>query len=94
MPRIKQLQPIYDEKDFRQEIFRRMADRYSEISVRKLAEEVGISHSSLNQKIRHSTKNLDVHEMRLIIPLLKPDPMVMLRLIGYTSEDIRKFKSA
>lgn len=92
MPRLKIYNAVYDESDFRKEMFTKMALRYDEVSVRKLAEEAGVSQSTLNQKLRHCAKNLDVHELRLIIPILRPDPAVVLRLIGYTSQDITRFK--
>lgn len=93
MPRIRQYAAMYDETDFRKEIFRKMAERYDTISVRKLAAEAGVSQATLNQKLRHCAKNLDVYELRLIIPVLKPDPGVVLKLLGYTGKDITKFKN-
>lgn len=93
MPRLKQKMSQYNESDFRQELYQRLASRYEKVSVRALAEEAGISQSSLNTHLRHNVKNLDVGVLQKIIPLLKPDPTVVLKLLGYTSDDIRKFKN-
>ena len=92
MPRIRQLERQYAENDFRKEIFRCMVERYEKVSVRKLAEEAQISQSSLNGHLRHDIINLDVGCLQLIIPILKPDPGVVLRLLGYSSQDITRFK--
>ena len=94
MPRIRQYAERYAEEDFRKELFRRMADRYEQISVRALARETGISHSALNIKIREDNTNLDIGELRKIIPLLNPDPGIILKLLGYTPQQIKRFKES
>lgn len=93
MPRIRQNQTIYAENDFRKELYRRMTDRYSTVSIRALARETNISQSSLNNQLRHNIVNLDVGVLQKIVPLLKPDPAAVLKLLGYTGEDIRRFKN-
>lgn len=92
MPRIRQYEAQYAETDFRKELYRRMTDRYDTVSIRALARESGISQSSLNNHLRHNIVNLDVGVLQKIIPLLKPDPAAVLKLLGYTGEDIRRFK--
>lgn len=93
MPRIRQNTAIYAENDFRKELYRRMTDRYDTVSIRALAREVNISQSSLNNHLRHNIVNLDIGVLQKIIPVLKPDPAAVLKLLGYTGEDIRKFKN-
>lgn len=93
MPRIRQCAAQYAETDFRKELYRRMTDRYDTVSIRALARESGISQSSLNNHLRHNIINLDVGVLQKIIPLLKPDPAAVLKLLGYTGEDIRRFKN-
>lgn len=93
MPRIRQYAAQYAEADFRKELYRRMTDRYDTVSIRALARESGVSQSSLNTHLRHNINNLDIGVLQKIIPLLKPDPAVVLKLLGYTGEDIRKFKN-
>ena len=94
MPRIRQYSATYDEEDFRKDLFRRLADRYGEVSIRKLADEAGVSQATLNSKIRHSAKNLDVLEFRLIVPIIQPDPGILLKLLGYTPQQIKRFKES
>lgn len=94
MPRIKQYATQYAEADFKREIFRCLADRYDEVSVRALARETGISQSTLNNKIRHSHNNLDVGELRKIVPLLNPNPGIILKLLGFTTAQIKRFKES
>lgn len=93
MPKLRRQYAIkYAEEDFKKEIFRCLTERYEKVSTRALAAETGISNSTLSTKIRRDNSNLDVAELRQIIPLLKPDPGVVLMLLGYTSQDITKFK--
>lgn len=92
MPRIRQYAVQYAESDFKKEIFRCCAERYEEVSIRALARETGIAQTTLNTRIRHDVSNLDVSELRRIVPVLKPDPAVILKLLGFSGEDIRKFK--
>ena len=91
MPRIRQLAGEYAQADFRKEIFRCLAERYENVTVRALAAETQLSQSTLNTKIRHDLTNLDVSELQKIIPVLKPNPEIVLKLLGYTGEDIRKY---
>ena len=93
MPRIRQYSAAYAEEDFRREVFRQIVDRYGDLSVTQLAKEAGIAVSTLNDKIRRSARNLDVHDFRLIVPVLKPDIAIVLKLLGYEDADIRKFKN-
>lgn len=94
MPRIRQYADRYAEEDFKKELFRKMADRYEQISVRALARETGISHSALNVKIRSDNTNLDIGELRRIVPILNPDPGILLKLLGYTPAQIKRFKES
>lgn len=94
MPRLRVYAEKYAYEDFKQEIFQRLTARYSAVSVRALARETGISQSALNVKIRHSHDNLDIGELRKIIPLLSPDPGIILTLLGYTPQQIKRFKES
>lgn len=93
MPRIRQYAAQYAESDFKKEIFRCCAERYEDVSIRALARETGISQSTLNTKIRHCSDNLDISELRRIVPVLNPDPGIILKLLGFSAEQIKKFKS-
>lgn len=93
MPRIAMYADKYADADFQKEIYRRMADRYEEVSVRALAREIGACQSTLNTKIRKTPCTLVISELRKIVSVLKPDPVIMLKLLGYTSKEINKFKN-
>ena len=94
MPRIKQYSDVYNENDFRRELYVQLTNRYEKVSIRALAAETGICQSVLNTNLRHNNKNLTVGVLQKVIPLLKPNPAVVLKLLGYTGDDIRKFKNA
>ena len=94
MPRLRAYADKYTEADFKKEIFRCLAARYEDVSIRALSRETGISQSTLNQKIRHSHDNLDIGELKRIVPLLNPDPGVILKLLGFTAAQIKKFKES
>lgn len=92
MPRLRIHAEKYADEDFKHEIFTKMALRYEAVSCRALARETGISQSALNDKIRHNVANLDVGELRQIVPVLNPDPGIILKLLGYSAQQIKKFK--
>ena len=94
MPRIKPYEEKYLEQDFKKEVYRCLAERYDEVSVRALSRETGISQSTLNTKIRHSHNNLDIGELRKIVPLLNPNPGIILKLLGFTPAQIKRFKES
>ena len=93
MPRIRQYSDRYASEDFKKEIYRRLTDKYEEVSVRALARDTGISQSTLNTKIRHDNSNLDISELQRIVAVLSPDPGIVLKLLGYSQSQINKFKS-
>ena len=94
MPRIKPYEEKYLEQDFKKEIFRCLANRYDEVSVRALAREVGVCQSTLNTKLRHSQKSLDIADLQKIVPLLNPDPGIILKLLGFTAAQIKRYKES
>lgn len=94
MPRIRQYADKYAEADFRKEIFRRLADRYECVSVRALSREIGACQGTLNAKIRNRTTSLEVGELQKIVPVLNPDPGIVLTLLGYTPQQIKRYKES
>ena len=93
MPRLKIKANEYAIADFRKELFRCLADRYENVTVRALALELGVCQATLNTKIRNKTDQMDIGELQMIVPLLKPDPEVILKLVGYTCKEIARFKN-
>ena len=94
MPRIKIKANEYAVADFRKELFKCLAERYEIVSVRALAGELGVCQATINAKIRSKTEQMNVAELQMIVPLLKPDPEVILKLVGYTGKEIARFKNS
>lgn len=92
MPRIPQYAAKYAEQDFRKELYCRLAERYEQVSVRALAREIGACQGTLNAKIRNKTTALEIGELQKIVPVLTPDPGIVLTLLGYTPQQIKRFK--
>ena len=90
MPRIYQKADQYVVADFQQEIRRRQG-HHNLMSVRSLAEEVGIPQSTLNPKIHDPDRFLLV-ELRKLIKTIHPDIGIVLTLLGYSKQEIKKFK--
>jgi len=90
MPRIYQNADRYAIADFQQEIRRRQG-HYDLMSVRALAEKIGMPQSTLNPKINDPDRLL-LPELRKLIRTIHPDIGITLVLLGYTHQEIKKFK--
>lgn len=90
MPRIRQNEEAYAQSDFQTEI-RRQQGYHNLMSGRSLSQAVGIPNSTLNPKMSNPFR-LTVEDFRKIIPVLHPDPAVVLALLGYSKKEIKKFK--
>ena len=56
-----------------------------------LSQQVGIPQSTLSKRLAQPD-NFTVSELRRVVSGIKPDPFVMLSLLGYEAKDIRKAK--
>lgn len=92
MPRIYQNEDRYLVEDFQKEL-RRKQGEYNLMSIRALAGETGIPQSTLNPKI-HDPGKLLLSELRKLIRTLHPEIGVILALLGYSRQEIKKFKEA
>ena len=90
MPRIRQNEEQYAAEDFRKEVRSRQG-YYGLMSVRSLAAEMQMSHTTLNPKINDPMK-LGVLDLRKLIRTIHPDIGVVLSLLGYSRQEIKKFK--
>lgn len=90
MPRIKQNAEKYAAADFLKEV-RRQQGEYNVMSVRALAELVGIPNSTLHPKLQDPDKLL-VADIRKLVKAIRPDIGIVLELLGYSSKDIKNFK--
>ena len=88
MPRINQNAEIYAENDFRKEV-RICQGRYDLMSQQALAEAVDMPRPTLRKRLLEP-ETMTVGELRKLIKTVKPNPRVLLLLIGYTPKDLRK----
>lgn len=90
MPRLKQNAEKYAMEGFQTEI-RKKQGEYDLMSVRALAREIGIPHTTLGPKLKEPDK-LEVADLRKIVTTIDPDPGVVLALLGYDRKAIRRFQ--
>lgn len=90
MPRIRQNEEQYAVEDFKRECRCRLG-YYNIPSVRALATEMDMSHATLNPKMNDPLK-LGVPDLRKLIRTLHPDIGIVLSLLGYSRQEIKKFK--
>lgn len=90
MPRIAQNADKYAVADFQQEIRRRQG-HHNVMSVRSLADLAGIPHTTLNPKL-HDPNKLLVSDIRKLVKAIQPDIGILLVLLGYSKQEIKKFK--
>lgn len=92
MPRIRQKEQQYADEDFRKEV-RIKQGAYDLMSQQALADATGIPRPTLRKRMLEP-QTMTVEEFRKLIGTLCPDPGAVLRLLGYSSKDIRKYKNA
>ena len=91
MPRIRQFTNQYANEDFIKELRRKMID-YNYTSFKQIAETIYIAPRTLYRRVENPDM-FSVSDFRKLIPLLHPDPSIVLILLGYTKQDIKRFKS-
>ena len=87
MPRIKQKADAYADEDFRREVRSRQG-YYDLMSQQALAEQADIPRPTLRKRLLEP-ESMTVGELRKLVKTIKPDPNVLLILIGYTPKDLR-----
>ena len=92
MPRIYQNADKYAVADFQQDI-RKQQGYYDLMSVRALAGAMGVPHTTLNPKLKEP-KRLTVEELQKLVPVIHPDIGILLTLLGYSKQEIKRFKEA
>lgn len=90
MPRIKQLYPKYANEDFIKELRRKMVD-YNYTSFKHVAEAMQVAPRTVYRRVEDPEK-FSVGDFRRLIPVLHPDPGIVLVLLGYSKQDIKRFK--
>ena len=91
MPRIRQKEQQYADEDFRKEVRIRQG-AYDLMSQQALADASGIPRPTLRKRMLEP-ETMTVEEFRKLVGAIRPDPGTVLRLLGYSSKDIRKFKA-
>lgn len=64
--------------------------RYGYTSFRSLGDALGIAMDTANNYIKRP-ETIRIGTLRDMVKLLKPDPMIVLAAVGYTTRDIKKF---
>lgn len=91
MPRIIQKAEEYAEADFRKEI-RRQQGEYDLMSVRSLAAAADMKSTTLHERLKEP-KRLTVADLQKLVSTIRPNPVAVLQLLGYTSKDIKRLQS-
>lgn len=86
MPRIRQNAQRYADTDFWREIQSRKALTGIKTD-KELAGSIGLSASSFCKR-KQSTEDLTVATLRQMVRVLTPNPVVVLKLLGYSTKDI------
>ena len=90
MPRIRQLAQNYASDDFIKELRKKMID-YGYVSFADVAMTANMDPRTLYRRVKEP-ESFRVADLRKIIPVLGPDPAIVLILLGYTKQEIKRFK--
>lgn len=88
MPRILMNAQLYADEDFRCEV-RQKQGKYDLMSQQALADVTGIPRPTLRKRLLQ-LETMNVGELRKLVKVLIPDPVIMLRVLGYDMKDIRR----
>lgn len=90
MPRIRQKADEYAIADFLQEI-NAQCGRFGYKSQKALGGALGVCQATAGNYLRNP-ESIPLWILRAMVKTLKPDPVVVLKAIGYSSNDIKKLK--
>ena len=88
MPRIRQYAERDAMKDFIGEINAQRA-RFGYDAQRSLAPVIGVCQATAGNYIRNP-ETIPFGVLRAIVKAVKPDPGILLKALGYTTQDIKK----
>lgn len=89
MPRIRQLADQYAQSDFIREINARSAWEGMEKND-DLGKALGVTGQSIGNYKRDPGR-IQLKTMQKLVKALKPNPAIVLRFLGYSNQEIRKF---
>ena len=92
MPRIRQNAERDAIRDFQSEV-NAQCGRYGYRSQRSLGAALGVCQSTAG-KFLHDPECITFGTLRAMVKLLRLDPVVVLKALGYSSKDIQKMKGA
>lgn len=92
MPKIRQYADLYAQRDFWREIDRRCPDAGVQSNNNAaLARAVGTADVTIGV-YKQDPGKMQLKTLSRFVAVLKPDPGVILRLLGYSDKEIKKFK--
>lgn len=92
MPKIRQYAEQYAQRDFWREIDRRCPDAGVQSGNNAaLARAIGTADVTIGNYKQNPGK-MQLKTLSRIVAVLNPDPGVILRLLGYSDKEIKKFK--
>ena len=65
---------------------------YDLMSQRALAAETGIPQGTLSKRLAQP-ENFTVAELRKLVGTIVPDPVAVLKLLGYTDRDLKRLRA-
>lgn len=89
MPRIRQKADKYATEDFIIEI-NAQCGRYGYKSQKSLGNALGVCQATAGNYLKNPDC-IQLGTLRAMVKLLRLDPMVILKALGYSAKDIRKF---
>ena len=88
MPRLKVKADEYARADFSKELRKNMIDQ--EIgSVKELADMMGVDGRTMYRRM-NDIDQMRVSELAALKAILSPDPVLLLRVLGYTTKEIKE----
>ena len=90
MPRIRQKTDEYAMRDFIAEI-NAQCGRYGYKSQKSLGDALGVCQATAGNYLKNP-ECIQFGTLRAMVKLLKLDPMVILKALGYSNQDIKKLQ--
>lgn len=90
MPRIRQYEERYATDDFRSEV-NAQCGRYGYKSQKSFGKAIGVCQSTAGAYLKNPD-SINIGTLRTMVKVLRLDPIVVLKMIGYSSSDIQKLK--
>ena len=87
MPRLRVKADEYAREDFSKELRKNMIDQNIE-SVKELADMIGMDGRTMYRRM-DNIGQLKVSELAALKNVLCPDPVLILRVLGYTNKEIK-----